>query len=602
MKRSIKAIAACLSAVMIAPTFAACSGGHGGRTEIEFWYAAGATDSKIIKSMVRAYNEGQGVEDGVYVSADNRQKVDKSSLMIDAPSVVMIKDENFKAWAVEGLYHDMTAYYDTDAGSYSESDIPESLTNRFRIDNNKKDGKINAGKGAALQGVPFGSVSMVYYYSKGALADQKVNVISATEEELAAKAEYANVVAHGYAEYKEKPFVGAEQSTNLAGESVYKVFNNRIAMNWDEYRYFSKMFTRAYNETSPTTYGITQHWWFSYGWSVGGDCIGYNTSTGKYEFTVADTKPNYLVTAADGVTLAGSKYATGEIVRYEDKSKITDKGAFAELPSQYDALTEFVRTTVPVDKVVDTIENNEKVYGYGISTATDDHSAATLIDGTAAMIASDQSAVTSLSVTYQDKYDIAPALQYKRYEDGSVYYDGDKTFDNQYLKVIGEKYDGDVKSASGKVFTGAPEKVSGAEIKGYEATFSKADALVIPERSDPAAYEAAWKFIRWAASAEGQKLYMKTGNAPNQTALAFGADYVNGVEGKNYWAFANGAKTGSIGDWSYFVNGKWVNDWEGIFNNQLRGGYYTIQQFLNEKAAAANSAIGKVDIFLNGRK
>lgn len=87
---------------------------------------------------------------------------------------------------------------------------------------------------------------------------------------------YANVQPHGYAEYKESPFDGAVSSTNLAGETVYKVFNNRIPMNWEEFRYLSKCFTKTYRTDSPTTYGAATHHWFSFGWSVGGDCIGYD--------------------------------------------------------------------------------------------------------------------------------------------------------------------------------------------------------------------------------------------------------------------------------------------------------------------------------------
>ena len=175
------------------------------------------------------------------------------------------------------------------------------------------------------------------------------------------------------------------------------------------------MFTESYNSSSPTTYGITQHWWFSYGWSVGGDCVGYNGE--KYEFTVADKSSNWLVTAENGVEINGKHYAAGEIIGYGDKIKTADiaktEGLY-KLPSQYDALVEFCRTTTPTDRTVD-----NGINGYGISTANEDNSAKTLIDGTAAMIASDLSTVTSLSVTYSDKYDIAPALQWKKYDDRS---------------------------------------------------------------------------------------------------------------------------------------------------------------------------------------
>ena len=310
-----------MSAVMVG-TAAGCGGG-GGSGEIKFWYSASISDNKIIREMVDAYNKGQGVEDGVTVKPDNRQQIDRSSLFVDAPNVLMFSDKEFKGYAVEGLYQDITDYYNEMPGNYKEEDVPKTLTERFRIDTaNNADGKRMAGKDAAIQGVPFGNTPMVYYYSKPAFASQKINIISCEEEKLSQ--EYPKVRPHGYAEYLEAPYEGAEKSANLAGEEVYKVFNNRIPMNWEEFRYLSKCFTDGYNPGSTTETGSGTHWWFSYGWSVGGDCVGYNEAEKKYEFTVADASKNYLVVAADGVTVGETSYAAGEIVRYADKSRITE--------------------------------------------------------------------------------------------------------------------------------------------------------------------------------------------------------------------------------------------------------------------------------------
>lgn len=588
--KKIAAICIC-GAVLAVPALSSCGGG-GGTGEITFWYKAGATESKIIKEMVSAYNEGQGKEDGVSVKAENRQRIDKSSLMVNAPNVIAVEDENFKSWAVEDLFHDMTEYFNSSPAFYSESEIPESLTNRFRLDKDETNGKTMAGEGADVQGLPFGSSPMVYYYSLDAFKSQNINIISVEESQLNGTGVYARVKPHGYAEYKNEPYSGAVKSANLAGEQVYKVFNNRVPMNWQEYRYLSKMFTKSYNSSSPTTYGIAQHWWFSYGWSVGGDCVGYDGS--KYSFTVADKTPNYLVTATGGADINGKHYNAGEIVSYEDKVKTADissKDGLCEIPSQYDALLEFCRTTTPTDK-----ETDSGIKGYGISTSIEDNSASTFLNGTVAVMANDLTLVTSLEATFKDKYDLAPALQWKKYdEDNGVYYKDGTDFAHEYLKVIGETY-------GGTEFTGDIMKDGETPVQGVQACSSMANALVIPERSDPDSYEASWKFIRWAASAEAQAIYMKSGNVPNQTSLALSEEYTASVEGKNYWAFANGARYGSIGDWSYFENGEWVNRWEGLFNNQLRAGYYTISNFMSEKAGQANSDIGKVNIIFNGRK
>ena len=55
------------------------------------------------------------------------------------------------------------------------------------------------------------------------------------------------------------------------------------------------------------------------------------------------------------------------------------------------------------------------------------------------------------------------------------------------------------------------DAVSGVPFVGRQTGYATFYTLLIPENSDSENYEAAWKFIRWAASEEGQKIYMKTG-------------------------------------------------------------------------------------------
>ena len=401
---------------------------------------------------------------------------------------------------------------------------------------------------------------------------------------------YAKVQPHGYAEYKESPFEGAVSSTNLAGDTVYKVFNNRIPMNWEEFRYLSKMFTKAYNENSPTTYGSGTHWWFAYAWSVGGDCIGWNGE--NYDFSVADEGANYLV-LSDTLELNDKTYYAGDIVSYQDRAAAADapEGSVYELPSTYDALYEFVRLSSPEGGNGGRGEN-----GYGIGLFSNDNAAGSLVNGEIALLASSESAITSLETSYRGKYDIAPAQQWREYEGGSIYYDGAETFENEYLKVIGETYD-DV------LYTGelAVDETTGTPLVGRTSAFAGFTSLVIPARSDASLKDAAWKFIRWAASEEGQRYVMQMSDVPNQTSLAMSDDYYAIGSGKNYWALAFQAQGAEIGDWAYFENGEWVNNWSGSFNGQLRAGYTTIAQFIANEGAEADRAISEVNIFLNGR-
>lgn len=94
---------------------------------------------------------------------------------------------------------------------------------------------------------------------------------------------------------------------------------------------------------------------------------------------------------------------------------------------------------------------------------------------------------------------------------------------------------------------------------------------------------------------------MQMSDVPNQTSLAMSDDYYEIGGGRNYWALAFQAQTAEIGDWAYFENGEWVNDWSGSFNGQLRAGYTTIEGFMESDGAAADRAISEVDIYLNGR-
>ncbi len=597
MKRTGKLSAIVLGALLTCGAvfgLAGCGDGpQSGQSEITFWYSESMSGHRVMQDMIKEYNAGQGVEDGVFVDGQNRTQLDRSALFNDSPDVMTVGDENFKSWALDGLFTDLSGYYESAPGDYSEKDVPESSAEAFRIDKQTgADGIRMAGEGADLQGIPFGSEPMVYYYSKSAFKALNINVISVAEEELNGTGTYANVMPHGYAEYKEAPYTGAVLSKNLAGEDVYKVFNNRIPMNWEEFRYLSKMFTDDYNKTSPTQTGSGTHWWFSYGWSVGGDCIGWNESEKKYDFAVADEDANYLV-LAETLELNGKTYKAGDVVSYEDRAatKEAAAGSVHELPSMRDALEEFVRLSSPVGG-----NNGEGEDGYGIGLFSGDNAATSLINKTIALLASGMNAITTLETSMKGGYDLAPAQQWREYEGGSVYYDGAQTFANEYLKVIGETYDNE--EYTGKL---AVDEATGTPLVGRVAGFSGMTALVIPQNANAANKEAAWKFIRWAAGEEGQRYVMKLDRVPNQTSLARSEDYYAEGEGKNYWALGFQAQYGNIGDWAYFNNGEWVNKWSGTFNNFLRAGRATIDGFMSSQGAVAANDIAAVKIYLNGR-
>ncbi len=595
-KKAAIALAAIMGFGAVA-SLCAC-GGSGGSGEIDFWYSASVPDGRIISEMIDAYNNGQGKEDGVHVTGDNRGSVSRTDLMVNSPNVIMLSDEQFKQFAVEDYYLDLTQYYEEMPGNYKEEEIPTSFTRAFRIDTkDDANGKRMAGEGAAIQGIPFGVDPMIYYYSINVFEEAGIKIISCEEKDLEKK--YPGLQPHGYAEYSAEnganpPVEGATVSENLAGESVYKIFNNLIPMNFEEFRYLSKCFTKSYTDNDSTTdYGSATHHWFSFGWSVGGDCVGYDGE--KYSFTALDSSANYLVTAKDGVTVNGKHYAAGEVVRYEDKVKQADIAAMSglhPLPSQQTAMQEFINLSVPRDKTGGMVAT-----GYGVATAINESvDALYSASNKVAMVSGRIVQTTTLEVAYKGQYDIALPTQWREFKGGSVYYKGEETFENEYLKVIGKQYDG-------TVYTGELDKdaESGVPFVGRQTGYGSFSALMIPVNSDSSNYEAAWKFIRWAASEEGQRIYMKTGNVPNQSALALSDEYAAIGSGRNYRAAAIAAQGAEIGDWAYFNNGAWVDKWSGNFNQALRLGYTTPEKFMQDFAGIANTDIGKVSIVMNGR-
>lgn len=602
----MKKIAGVLAVVMCigtALTFAGCRTEEipADRVNVRFWYEADMYTNSTYYELARTYNDTQGAEDGVYVSptmisgvGDERSTYEGSC---EANVVLMSDDSVYKGIAMDGLLVDLTDYAEQDGFDLSE--IPAGAVNSARLTVSDDGGKIYAGEGQNLMGMPFGSGTSVLFYNTEHFDAVGINVISCEEERLAE--EYPGVQPHGYAEYKQSPFEGAVASTNLAGQTVYKVFNNRIPTNWEEMRYLSKLLTKSYNSAAASNYGYLGEYWFQYAWSVGSDCIGWDGE--KYNFTLFDKTPNYLATQT--VTVNGNEYAAGEIVSYEDKvgqDGIEEMKGLCELPSQYDAVLEFVRLTNATNEYAE-----QGIPGYGISPedniTTSSAISAQFLSGEVAMVLQTFAHnVNTFNRSMGGKYNVAPLTQYREYVNGSTYQSGGDDFAHEYLYVIGETYDLDGDGAADDVYTGDLRYENGTPVVGTRDVMARYSYLVIPTNSDPAKYEAAWKFISWAASAEGQEIMVKTGRfEPNQDSVAYGA--FAGYESElNYYAAADASRHGDIGDWAYFEDGEWVNDWSGDFNNKLRMGVMTISEFLAQNQAAAQAACEQTRFVILGRR
>lgn len=573
----------------------------GDRTII--YYAPSYVTSQMRDSyleLVETYNNGQGVEDGIYV-----EMVDSSGALSGLESslrsnymydVIQIDDDEYKNLAMQGdnFFVPLDDYLTDDAKkTMNWDDIPESLINRFRMNMSTDENNVyQAGEGAQLLALPNGSDPQMLFYNKGILEECGINIVSVPEAELD---DYnskndASLMPHGYAEYKEAPFVDAESSENEAGATVYKVFNECIAMNWEELRCVARAMQNQYGYE----YGFMSEWWFNMGWSIGGDCIGWNESTGEYEFTLTDKSANYL--ALKDITVNGTDYSQGETLHYEDKVFLNNNaneksaldGKIYELPSTYDMTLEFTRLGVPTDKQAD-----EGANGYGVAPNTVKNRAARFTSGKDCPFYIEHFTQT---VSYHgilgDDLGMALPSQYREYVGGSTYDNGG----TEYLKVIGETYDG-------AVYTGELHYEGDTAIVGEATTASEAAGLFIPTNTVNKNYEQAFKFASWVAGPEGQEILVKSNVVvPNQTTYGLG-DYAKAEDRiiPNMWSGAYVAQKADIGDYTYFTTITWITEWSQTFNTTVREGNMTLADFMNAKKDVADTTLKGMNIRMNGR-
>ena len=604
--KKMKKVMALLLATAMTLSVAACGGKDGGSADAGdrtvVYYAASYVNAQVrdyYLEMVDTYNKTQGEKDGVFVQmTDNAGAISglssslRSNYLYD---VVQLQDDEYKALAMQGDYFVSLDDYLTDEAkeTMSWSDIPESLINRFRM-NTTTDEKNQylAGEGTSLLALPNGSNPQVLWYNKTILEKCGMNIISVPETELAAynTENGSSLKPHGYAEYKEAPFEGAKSSKNEAGEFVYKVFNECIAMNWEEMRCVSRAMQQQYDYD----YGYMSEWWFNYGWSVGGDCVGWNDEIGKYELTLVDKQANYL--ALTDVTVNGNNYAKGEVLLYEDKlylNKNTSElqalsGKVYALPSQYDAILEFTRLGVPSDKQVES-----GIYGYGVAPSTTTNRATRFTSGKDCPFLIEYfSNANSYKSILGDSLGMTVTAQYREYVGGSTY----SKNGTDYLKVIGETYDG-------AVYTGDLHMEGDTAIVGECTTASEASGLFIPKNTKNKNYDAAFKFISWVAGPEAQAILSK-GNTmvPNQTSYGLG-DYETAEERviSNMWAGAYLAQKADIGDYTYFTSLTWITEWSQTFNSDVREGKMTLTEFINTKKEVADTGLKGMNIRILGR-
>jgi hypothetical protein len=336
-------------------------------------------------------------------------------------------------------------------------------------------------------------------------------------------------------------------------------------------------------------------WWFFMGFSVGGDCVGWDSAANNYKLTLGDQQSGYL--ALEDITVNGNAYQKGDVLRYEDKAFLNNNasalsalsGKVYNLPSTYDAILEFTRLGVPTNKLV-----ADGAYGYGVAPSTTENRTARFVSGTdCPFLIEDFRQTQSFKNSLGDALGMAVPAQYREYVGGSTYTSGG----TEYLKVIGETY-------NGEVYTGQLHTENGTPIVGEVATENQAAGLFLPTNTKNKNYDAAFKFASWVAGPEGQKILAQSNKmVPNQSSFGMSEEYNTSSNRliSNMWVGAYMSQNADIGDYTYFPSLTWITEWSLAFNSDVRQGNLTLSDFIAQYQSAANTGLQGVRLYIRGR-
>lgn len=617
--RTVKTIVCVMLALLMGvPWFSGCSG-TGTQSDVNFWIYGTDSQLEMYYQLAEEFNNTYGAEHGITVRAtevlSSAYMGTVTNLMgsSTAPDIVIVEDADFKKWVIGNYLADITdiesEYPDIELG-----EIAPVLKNRLRYDvqTNTSD------EDDPLYALPLDARPTALYFNKGLMEEAGIIVISVDEEDMDAwnnnkiadnygrrKSDYptlngVTVPQKGY--YRSKnPYYFDELSEgwvkpDVAGGEIL-VFNNRIAMNWDEVEdlamYFSYSSNPGRNNRTEwgTRYGYFTETWFNYGWSVGGDCLEDLTGEGDWTFSLLDPNPNYIV--KEGCTFTGRTgvvYSGGEALAFSDKMEAAegevlipgaegdyyraegvttdenglaiagtkagiwseiqtemakgDESALIELPSTRTAFKRYLKLGTDTDTYV------EDSSGLDISPnpadITDINPAyKQFYTGELLCFVGESPAMREIAV-YADDYglewDIAPLVRYKRYANPA-----DPNDDT-------------------------------VEALGVEAGHSRSGSMGINRLSTK--IDQAKAFVLWAAGIEGQRVRARLGFFPSQEELVdevvFDGDYAP----SNALYFAEAVKYQRPGDWWYMPDTLWVEAWCIDLNTNVRNGRKTFDAWL----------------------
>lgn len=571
---------------------------HAG-TLVKFWGTADNNEGAIFSKITDTYNKTN--KDGITVRyepkiGDFDSLIDKTLSGTSGPDVFYVNDGYFKRWVSYNYLTDITSYVEAskkvDLGSMWSTGVE-----RFRYDKEKKISTPDS----PVYALPKDVSPTGIFYNKSAFEKQGVIVISVDEADLEAwngggvrdragktKEDYGIpldriIPAKGY--YREKnAYLGgganAWRPPQYADGQIRElcVFNNRISMSWDETEDLAMLFTRRGGNVpyknpnllkdDPMTYGYFTQWWFTYGWSVGGDCAEDMTGEGDWEFTLGDKDKRCIVYNPDG---SYARNPRGEVIFVKEKNKhdyaLSPGQYFGETlgASQYDAFSRFVYLSQPVSKGGLGVAPSPEALGASSSLAF-------FVSGKCAMLIEQNFKINYMRDLIGDSFewDVCPLPHYK------------EIFDESGVKVADEADAAVVK-------------------EGIVTGHCGSTGLAIWTKSK--VKDEAYKFVEWLSGPEAQKIQANGGfNICNQKELAYD-EYVaynvrDGQMPQNISVFVDSIGMQKPGDWWYMEDSGWIDVWAKPLNGDVRNGKLTIEEFFKIYSPLTTKYIR--DNYLNG--
>lgn len=538
----------------------ACGGGSAGKpvndkTTIQFWGWGDDIEAEVFQEITDRFNTTVGAEKGIvvkYVQKAASSYSSNTALALsgnNTPDVIYVEDSMIKAWANAGYLAQLDSGEFTGFDFANENgDMWDSGIMRYRFDPETA----TTSESAPLWALPKDIGPTVLFYNSTYLKELQVTEISIPEEELE-----AYNAANGTS-YTAKGF-----------DLENRVFNNRIAMNWEQ----TIQLAKELQKVDGCDYGYYNEWWFNYGWSIGGNCVQYMQDEGYYKFTLNDPTKNYIVKDdVASVTINGNTYNAGELISYTDKSHVTDadKASLNELPSMYDAFLEFVALTAKEGTVVGTGTDGKEKLGYGVSMGANSLGTAQsrdyFISGKFGMFVSGRWDVPAIRRNMSDSdkwgagsWNVAPLPVYKEFDsNGSV------------------------------------------TVHGVPAGHSGSMGLAIAEGSRNR--EAAFEFLKFVAGEEGQTAQAEAGFAiPNQKAIASQDVFLQpDKDPANAIVFVEAAEVQEPGDWWALTDGTWIDDWANFLNYTVRENKATVDDLFEKYYDDTQEKLNKYTGYTNG--